>query len=537
MTARSLPLRARLVPRPEPPLERLYDPLLDDLVRRGPLARERFATPWGDTAALKALAEAKRAPLPRALAEALEADHRRLGASPRSLEHLGMLSRGAAVCAVAGQQPAPLGGPLYSAHKIAAAVGLAAAFTARTGMACVPVYWMHGEDSDFAEIRTATLADPQLQLHDLALPEPAHPEGGLVGAIPSASLAALEREALERWEGLPAKEEVGALLARARERARDLGDAMTALALELFGEQGLVVVDPRRPAFREAARPVIDRYLERPEAMADLARRAGEALEASLGRRPLADASLDSFVFEIEDGVRRKITPAEARRSSRPLSPSVALRPVVQDAVLPTVAMACGPGEAAYLAQLREVFEALGVRAASAVPRLSATWLPPAAVELLEASGAEPAELVTATDQVLKHFAEREVPAEAREALERARAEAMAGLERVSDQAQRVDPSLTQMVESARAKVDFQYARLTEGLMGKVRHRLERQHPTWPRLRYYLFPGERPQERRLASLEPAAYRGAVVMGELCERAAEHAERLAHGVLEHLVIEL
>ena len=247
MTARSLPLRARLVPRPEPPLERLYDPLLDDLVRRGPLARERFATPWGDTAALKALAEAKRAPLPRALAEALEADHRRLGASPRSLEHLGMLSRGAAVCAVAGQQPAPLGGPLYSAHKIAAAVGLAAAFTARTGMACVPVYWMHGEDSDFAEIRTATLADPQLQLHDLELPEPAHAEGGLVGAIPSASLAALEREALERWEGLPAKEEVGALLARARERARDLGDAMTALALELFGEQGLVVVDPRRP--------------------------------------------------------------------------------------------------------------------------------------------------------------------------------------------------------------------------------------------------------------------------------------------------
>src|SRR5262245_38866876 len=116
LTARTLPLRARLVPRPEPPFDRLYDPLLDDLARAGPLPRERFAGPWGDTAALRALAEAKRAPLPAALARALEAEHRRLGASPASLENLARLARGEAVCAVAGQQPAPLGGPLYSLH-------------------------------------------------------------------------------------------------------------------------------------------------------------------------------------------------------------------------------------------------------------------------------------------------------------------------------------------------------------------------------------------------------------------------------------
>src|SRR6185295_16206556 len=103
------------------------------------------------------------------------------------------------------------------------------------------------------------------------------------------------------------------------------------------------------------------------------------------------------------------------------LVPSVALRPVIQDAVLPTVAMACGPGEMAYLGQLREVFELLGVRAAAAVPRFGATWLPAAAVELIERSGADPWEVVSASDAVVRRMAEVRIPQSARIALERAR--------------------------------------------------------------------------------------------------------------------
>ena len=85
--------------------------------------------------------------------------------------------------------------------------------------------------------------------------------------------------------------------------------------------------------------------------------------------------------------------------------------------------------------------------------------------------------------------------------------------------------------------MDFQFARLHEGLAGKLRHQLERQHPEWARLRYYLRPGDRFQERRLASLEPLARRGAGAVGDLCRLAADHARRFADGALEHLVVEL
>ncbi len=532
-------VRARVTPRPEPPFDRLFDAVTQDLVSDGPLARERFVTRWRDTAALRRLAEAKRAPLEAALARELGGYHRRLGASERTLAALESLASGGAVCAVAGQQPAPLGGPLYTLHKIAAAVGAAEAVRERTGMPCVPVFWMHGEDSDFEEVRTATFAGPGLLLEQRSLPADAHVPGGLLGAVPAAGLAEIGESALAAWQGLPGVAAVAELLHGAHGRGRDLGEAFSALVLALFGRQGVVVVDPRLPAFRAAARPVLERYLARAGDLAAAARAAGAWLEEQGARRALPDAALESFVFALEDGVRRKLTLAEARGAAGrgTLVPSVALRPVVQDAVLPSVAMTCGPGEIAYLAQLREVFGGLDVRAACLLPRLGVTWLPPAATALLAASDAEPWELVSDADAVLRRLAEREIPAAARAELEAARRGANDGLERLAQAARELDASLPQMVESARGKVDYQFQRLFEGLAAKARHRLERAHPEWPRLRHYLLPGDRLQERRLASLEIVAHRGAGVVDDLCGWAAAHARGLGDGVHEHLVAEL
>lgn len=527
--------RARLVFTAEPPQARLYDPLLDDLTRGGPLSRERFATRWADTSALAALGEAKRAPLPAPLAAALADHHRRLGASSASLAALERLASGEAVCTIAGQQPAPLGGPLYSFHKVAAAIGMARRYEARTGRPCVAAFWMHGEDSDFDEIRSATIADPALALHDLTLPDDLRVDGGMIGHLPAAALETLETEALARWDGLPGAGAARDLLARARRHAADLGDAVSALMLAAFAEEGLIVVDPRLPAFREAARPVIGRYLERADVLRDAARAGGDAIERLAGRRPLNDATLESFVFRVDGAVRHKIDAASAAGAT--LTPNVALRAAVQDGVLPTVAMAVGPGEAGYLAQLREVFEGLGVRPACPVPRFAATWLPAAARELLEASGVDPAELITATDAVIKAHAESRVPDPVRSALDHAQSRSLEAVDQLAARVSEVDASLPQMVGSARGKIDYQFQRLREGVVGKVRHQLERQHPEWLRLRYYLMPGDRPQERRIASMEPLAHRGPEAARTMCVLAEAHAAALEEGRLEHAVVDL
>ncbi len=223
LVTRHLEIRARVRPSPEPPFDRLYDPLVDDLVRGGPFSCQRFETLWSDGPALRRLAELKRSPLAPELARELLDYHRRLGAAPASLASLELLARGEAVCAVAGQQPAPLGGPLYSLHKTASAVGLSARVTQRTGVPCVPVFWMHGEDSDFAEIRSATLADASLVLHEVTLPSAIHPDGGLLGALPLQPLADLSLQALRHCDSLAFHSEAAALVQSAWARARDEG--------------------------------------------------------------------------------------------------------------------------------------------------------------------------------------------------------------------------------------------------------------------------------------------------------------------------
>ena len=534
VTARPLVARARVAAGQGPG----GDPIVLDLLAGGPVSRERTAMSWRDTAALRALAEAKRAPLPEPLAREMAEMHRRLGASPVSLANLERLARGERVAAVAGQQPAVLGGPLFSLHKIAGAVGLASSVTRRTGVACVPLFWMHGEDSDFAEIRNVTVADAEQQLHDFALPADAHDDGGLVGSIATATARETGAHALAAWAGLAGEAEARAHWERALERGRDLGEVNVALWLSIFAEQGLVVVDPRLPAFRAAARPLIDRYLGQADALHTAARRAGARMQELTGSRALTDAALDSFVFAIRDGHRVKVSAEEALAAgaSATLSPSVALRPALQDGVFPTVAMACGPGEAAYLLQLREVFEGLGVRAATPALRFGATWLPPAAVELHEASRCSAWELVAHTDQVLARLAESRVPEPLRHALADARISLERQLASLSETARAFDASLPQMVDSARGKMDFQLARLVEGVVSKARGKLDREHPLWRRLRYVLHPGDKLQERRLASLEPLARLGAGVAAGLCAHAAEHADRSAEGVLEHWLLE-
>jgi uncharacterized protein YllA (UPF0747 family) len=530
-----LPVRERLALSAEPPLARLHDALLDDMAKGGPVSRERFAVRWSDTAALTGLGEAKRGALPAALATDLRAYHKRLGASAASIAALEALAAGRAVCAISGQQPAPLGGPLYSFHKIAGAVGLARRYEARTGVPCVPVFWMHGEDSDFDEIHAVTIGDAAVSLHDLALPDTLRSEGGMIGHLPLEPLAALEAEALAHWEGLPGVAAVRDLLARARRNAADLGEAVSALVFAAFAEEGVVVVDPRMPAFRTAARGIIDRYLDKAGAMRDAARKGGDAVERLTGRRPLNDATLESFVFAVEGKTRHKIDPADAAGAT--LTPNVALRAVVQDGVLPTVAMAVGPGEAGYLAQLREVFQGLGVRPACAVPRFAATWLPEAARELLEASGADTGSLITSTDAVIRRHAESLVPDDVRAILERTQADTLDALDAIAGRVKEVDASLPQMVGSARGKIDYQFQRLHEGVVGKVRHQLERQHAEWLRLRYYLMPGDKPQERRLASLEPIAHRGLEAVRTMAVLAEAHAAALEEGRLEHMVVDL
>jgi uncharacterized coiled-coil protein SlyX len=165
--------------------------------------------------------------------------------------------------------------------------------------------------------------------------------------------------------------------------------------------------------------------------------------------------------------------------------------------------------------------------------------MPAPALALDEAAGGDTAsawDVVAHTDAVLARVAETRVPGELQRALAASRAAADQSMARLAEVSREFDASLPQMVESARGKIDFQVSRLAEGVLGKARGRLDREQPLWRRLRYVLRPGDKLQERRLASLEVVARCGRHVVRGLNDLATEHARATAGGVHEHYLLE-
>ncbi len=124
--------------------------------------------------------------LPRqrqALASLLRAQLMRRGAPPEALAAAASFERDDAVAVVTGQQAGAFGGPLYTILKAVTAIQLARRTSAEHGIPVVPVFWVEAEDHDWAEVRSTTVLDAELQPKEITLPDPAGAGELPVGAL------------------------------------------------------------------------------------------------------------------------------------------------------------------------------------------------------------------------------------------------------------------------------------------------------------------------------------------------------------------
>src|SRR6185295_13577383 len=152
-----------------------------------------------------------------------------------------------------------------------------------------------------------------------------------------------------------------------------IAETFTKLLMNTFGHYGLIVMEPRHLEGERSAKFFAE-HLARPDRLTkavDQGRAAvtAEGFEDHLGR----EIGLD--LFEIRDGRRirmEKPGPVKGR-----LSAGVALRPLLQDAVLPTAAYVGGPSEIGYQAELLPAYRAFGIEPPVVFPRVTATLLEP----------------------------------------------------------------------------------------------------------------------------------------------------------------
>src|SRR2546427_5334246 len=267
-------------------------------------------------------------------------------------------------------QPGLFTGPLYTIYKGLSAVALARRLERAWKIPIVPVFWVAGDDHDFAEANHAWFLDRSGDPARVVLRE----------RPPDAPLVPLWRE--------PCGDEIAAALARLGADTPDsefkawvlgwlaaayrpqasLADACAAALHALLGPRGLVVLRAHAREAKRAAAPWILKGL--PVTLPD--GHTPVLVEASQGRDRLPPAG--DAVVTPRSGERLTRLELERIAAQEPerLSPNVLLRPAVEAALLPTVAYAGGPAELGYLPDAEPLYRALnGVARQAAGPRWS----------------------------------------------------------------------------------------------------------------------------------------------------------------------
>ena len=332
-----------------------------------------------------AAAEARlAAPIPReALAEALTAYNRSIGASPKTFAHIEALREPGTVCVITGQQAGFLGGPAYTVYKALHAIRLAKHLEGRIGRRVVPVFWLATEDHDFTEInRVRWLEGADLKTVSFdwsgrgrpiesmpAEPETVQAAEEVLGNLP-------DRLAHIRALFLP-------------EDGDDYSRWHARILSRLFADRGLIVVEPR--ALRHMTGEFLEQALKLAQQIPGALQSACDTLRKA-GYTPALDPNKAGlpFVFS-ENGQRRRWDSSSSAATPRlaPLrySPDAALRPLLADTVFPTVASILGPGEIAYQALLLPLYSLFAVSQPVIVPRHGYTVLGEAEASLLDRLG------------------------------------------------------------------------------------------------------------------------------------------------------
>ncbi|SFR49554.1 bacillithiol biosynthesis cysteine-adding enzyme BshC [Robiginitalea myxolifaciens] len=303
------------------------------------------------------------------LVRELQDQYRELKVSEETLLHIESLSDSKTFTVVTGHQLNLFTGPLYFHYKIATAIGLCRRLReAYPQYNFVPVYWMATEDHDFEEINHFNFTGKEFRWN--------RPSGGAVGRMDTDGLqAVLEAFSGELGQG-KAADRLRELFTSAYLKDMDLASATRYLVNELFGPEGLVIIDADRPALKKLFIPHMRQDLL--EHMAyDTVSRDAEALGKVDQNYPIQVNPREINLFYLTEGSRERIVKegeqygvlntsisfskeellADLEEHPERYSPNVITRPLYQEVILPNLCYIGGGGELAYWLELHGYFK------------------------------------------------------------------------------------------------------------------------------------------------------------------------------------
>jgi bacillithiol biosynthesis cysteine-adding enzyme BshC len=308
-----------------------------------------------------------------ALANLLEQQAQIWGASEEVFTNIQKLRNSDTVAVVTGQQVGLFGGPAYTLYKALGAVKLARDLEAQ-GIPAVPVFWMASYDHDLDEVQQVRMFSgrSQPELLHLGLSKTHRPVGSMKLGL---GIYSLLDELETSLENLPYTQEVIAALRAVYKPDATFAEAFAGWLSSLTKQLGLIILDPAKREFATLASSIIARELFEGT---NAALQQSRQVLAATGRSEIIPTDRDvlQMFYTDADGIRQRMRRVEGgftlqqtnvclthnavknilEQEPEKFTPSALLRPLCQDAVLPTIAYVAGPTEQQYFTQLGEVY-------------------------------------------------------------------------------------------------------------------------------------------------------------------------------------
>ncbi|HLA96022.1 MAG TPA: bacillithiol biosynthesis cysteine-adding enzyme BshC [Pyrinomonadaceae bacterium] len=416
------------------------------------------------------------------LCDALEETNNKFGATQQTLDNIAMLRDDDTVAVVTGQQAGLFSGPLYTIYKALSAVRMAECPRGR-GFKAVPVFWVATEDHDFEEVSNTFVIGKKGSVVELKN-EPKRCYQNLpVGYIKlDDSITETIDELFRELAPTEFTDELKALISESWTPGAYFGDGFGILLTKLLGKYGVIVLCPLNNALKQLAAPMyVEAIKKSAEIVTALQERSAKLVEDGYTAQvligddyfPLFWQARDDTrnalkkskegTFKTKDGTREftlhELAEIAAHEPYR-FSPSVVLRSVVQDYILPTVCYFGGGAEISYFAQSGEVYRILGRPVTPIIHRQSFSFIETKHAKTLSRYDLEFADLFAGIEALLPGIVEKHLNQDAATLFADVEERINIELHRLDEGLSAIDTSLVENLAKRRRKILYHIAAL-----------------------------------------------------------------------------
>ena len=469
------------------------------------------------------------------LCAVLREQNERFGAAAQTQGAIEILAEPGSMVVIGGQQAGLFGGPLYTVHKALTIIVLARRMQKELGRPVIPVFWIASEDSDLAEVNHTFVVDRDGRLHELRLHDAVEAKLPVSRVRLGEEIGPLMDELAAALPAAPGAESILADLRAAYSPGRTYPQAFGTWMTNLFGEQGLVLVDPSDVRLKRMAHSLFDREIrENSPVSAAVMTQTRRMIEA--GYAPQIELREGFLTLFHQDPARQAIAirkngfelkstgktftteelAALLQRSPESFTPNAVLRPLYQDTLFPTLAAVLGPSEIAYFSQLTLAYEKMGILMPIVFPRSSLTLVEPKMEKLMSKLGVGLRDLLLRGERIIDDILKRELPESLTARISEGRASMTKTWKTIIEEIDTLDPTLHRTAElgSGRAlrQFDFMEKKIAQAARKKngiLRGQVER-------LVAALAPRNGLQERTLTALPFLARYGKRILTEAAE---------------------